>query len=430
MVIQESDMSYKSMIYNKRILLIHNNPTQYCLESLLDIGSHLVIAGKNLTIDKKSNVDIIDVNIFDFESLIDKIKEYHCKSNINCILPVCEASIVATGFVSETLGLNNNSVEALQKSRNKYLASIAFKRFGIPHPKTLNLNLEQALCPLELDYPIIAKLPFSTNSQSVIKADNLQELKVALKRIQKLYCATDNELNRLHSLYATNHGEVILQEYITGIELNIDLIYVNGSFLVAGVFEKAPMNGPYFPETQSVYPVSLSESQYEECFDIAKQSVLALGGTIGAAHVELRYSQRGPVIIEVALRTGGFYTALAIEKLLGHNVYQLLLYTLLHKDLAIQTVLPKSKACIYGAVNIQNRGIITSIAGLEIFNKINNLVDFKVIKKPGDYVLPLPEGSDYHIAQFILLGDSRHDVIAKAELIRSNLKIQIDDYKQ
>jgi hypothetical protein len=50
---------------------------------------------------------------------------------------------------------------------------------------------------------------------------------------------------------------------------------------------------------------------------------------------------------------------------------------------------------------------------------------FDVLKKPGDQLVPLPEGTDYHFARFLLESDSRAEVEAAARRIRAAVTVDL-----
>jgi len=274
-------------------------------------------------------------------------------------------------------------------------------------------------------YPFIMKLPKSTNSHSVMLVRSQEEFVLAVKVFQRLYEPAHK--NRLYDIYRCSDSHpIIIQEYIEGTELNIDLLFDLKTFKVLGVFEKYPLCGPTFGEVQSMYPVNLSRSEVETCIRAAVAAVRALGATIGAAHVELRYGAVGPRVIEVGLRPGGFLTPNAINYVAGIDPLAALLHLLISDSLPDCDALPADRACIYGAVNSEAKGRIVRISGAEHVKNIPNIHLFEFLKTAGDLIVPLPEGTDYHIAKFMLCGDSRAALESIADEIRRTVSVEVE----
>ena len=61
----------------------------------------------------------------------------------------------------------------------------------------------------------------------------------------------------------------------------------------------------------------------EELGGLAIKGVKAMGFSEGVAHVEIRYSEDIPKILEAGLRPGGGYTAQLVERLTGNILYRL-----------------------------------------------------------------------------------------------------------
>lgn len=65
------------------------------------------------------------------------------------------------------------------------------------------------------------------------------------------------------------------------------------------------MQEPYFNETGSNCPSTLPRSQQMELLDLAVRAVQCMGFVLGVFHTELKYTSRGPRLIEVNARMGG-----------------------------------------------------------------------------------------------------------------------------
>jgi S-sulfo-L-cysteine synthase (3-phospho-L-serine-dependent) len=98
-------------------------------------------------------------------------------------------------------------------------------------------------------------------------------------------------------------GEILVEEYIAGPEYSAEMM----SARIAGVTRKHLSPEPYFVETGHDFPAPIPASRASALGAAAARAVRLAGLDWGAAHVELRWGPRGPVVIEINPRlAGGF----------------------------------------------------------------------------------------------------------------------------
>ncbi len=408
----------------EKILIIQEKPTEFIVNSLMNSGFKIILA-TNREESIKGIYEYIYVDIFKEDMLLQEVLKYHQRNKIDCVLSTWEGTADKCALVSKALGLKNNEYQSVLMSRDKLYTYYALSANAVGIPKTIVVNeyLEnETRIEKEIGYPAIIKLRSSTNSQGVIKINSTEEYVLEVEQLNSILTNSGDD-NRLRYLYKNNFT-IIAQEYLEGKEVNIDLLYKNNRYLCVGIFEKEQMNGPYFPESMSVFPTSFTKQQEDEMVQLAWKGVKALGGVIGAAHVEIRYTTEGPKIIEMALRPGGAYTALAIEHLYSINIYEELVKILIYEDyfpVKKQTKL----ACLYAGILSSKEGTITAIEGIHCLEETEGMLDYVQIKQVGDYVTLPPQTSDPHIFHYILAGKTYEEVIRKHKMIKSTVNINI-----
>ncbi len=364
------------------------------------------------------------------QEMIAAARRLHARTPVDAVLALWEGAVEPAAAIAAALGLAGNSPEAVRASRDKGRAAECFARAGIPHPATVVFDVDDDPEVIEkrLPYPFVVKLPRSTNSHSVTLVRTREDLVTALALIERLYRPDRND--RLHRLYAPAGigpaRPVLAQEYVPGTEFNIDLLLTPVRHAVLGIFEKHPPALPTFGEVQSVYPPALTGTQRRSVEEVAVAAARALGATQGAAHVEVRVGNRGPVVIEVGLRPGGFLTPLAIERLTGLDPVTALTRLMISGELPPVPPTPAGRACLYGAVNVERAGRVVRIAGEDQVRRLPGVVRFEVLKRPGDRVVTLPEGTDYHIAAFLVEGATREGVESVARRLRELLVVELE----
>ena len=408
----------------KKILLIQPVPTPFVIKTLREEKCEIVLA----TNKKSLNIDvdkILYVNIFNVAELISLILDENKIKKIDCVLPTWEGTIDKCSLISTILGLPTNEYKSILLSRDKLLSFYALKTNNVPTSKSFvidNFNDKGEKLVKKVGFPAVIKLRTSTNSQGVIRVNSLEEYIIEKGKLRNLLENNGLE-NRLSPLYNRKFS-IVVQEYLDGREVNIDILYKNERYLCMGVFEKDAMLGPYFPEKMSVYPTSFSKEEEEEMIELAIQGIKALEAKIGMAHVEIRYTSTGPKIIEIALRPGGAYTTLAINELSKVNVYKELI-----KVLTIDDYFPIKKqsvgSCLYAGILIEEQGILESIEGTEHLINMPGLIEYSQIKNIGDSVSLPPETSDMHILHYLLWSKNREGSLKKYNLLNSKIKVSI-----
>lgn len=425
-------------VRSTRVLVLHSVAAPRLLRSLLAAADEVVLlvptAPGSMPTPSPVLADRVEVHTYGspFEA-VTLAQKLHRDAPLDAAFSVWEGAVETAALITEALGLPGCTPDAARAARDKSLASACFRRAGVPHPRSWTFDAALPGAGVDVlgqcaDAGLVVKIPRSTNSQSVMLVRTRSELEAAMSVIRQLYRAEASD-NRLADLYAPTDdtATVLAQEYVSGAELNIDLLLSENGHVVLGVFEKHPASGPTFGEVHSVHPVSLSPAEVGHAVEVAVQAARALGATRGAAHIELRVGGRGPVVIEGGLRPGGFLTPLAVERLTGIDPVTALVRLMVDGTLPDVPPASTGRACLYGAVNVERPGRVVCITGEEAARELPGVLLLDVIKKPGDILVTLPEGTDYHIAAFLVEGESRSAVEATAERIRGVLKAELEE---
>jgi biotin carboxylase len=98
---------------------------------------------------------------------------------------------------------------------------------------------------------------------------------------------------------------IMMEEYLDGDEVDVDLVLSGGEAVYGAITDNWPTMEPYFNETGSNCPSILSRVQQMELLDLGIKAVQCMHFQMGVFHVELKYTSRGPRLIEVNARMGG-----------------------------------------------------------------------------------------------------------------------------
>lgn len=411
----------------KNIGIIHAYPNDYLISSLLRTDVKLIIFCPEKTkVSSSDQVDVVFVAPFNNASIKQAVFSYYKKCEFDAILPVNEGTIPVTTEIAYEIGLRSLSLCAAYLSRNKYLSYLHWKKHGLPVPKTVPIYDLDDVDSSSIIFPCVLKLTESMNSQGIFKIESIEQLNDAIWHVKKLLQQDEIigvDINRNRFAYGESEVKVIVQEYCEGKEFAIDLIYAEGRLYIAGVFEKLNQHGPYFPEHASISPTSLSEIEFDSVKTLAINAISSLGDFPGTAHVEVRFSNGQPKLLEVGLRPGGGYTVNAIEYLTTHNMYQQLLN--LYLNMPVETCYDTNKSVLYGGVVYSSSGDLTSVSGVEILKSESSIKEYIILNSVGDYVATMPHSAQPHFCYYLISGNVRHEVLAIHHRINQQIKLQV-----
>ena len=257
------------------------------IEKAKAMGLHVGVAD----IDKNAPA----VSLAD-ESFQASIKDYDAMFKVACefkpdaiVSGACDTSVVTAAKLCEELGLPGNTVEAALNSTDKVRMIECFSKCGVAHPDFTVVKKQELNHFKPTYFPFIVKPTDSAAGRGVNLVNSPDELNFAL-------CAASA---------AGVTGDVIIEEFLTGSEVSVEVIVADGIPHVLQVTDKLTSGAPNFFEIGHCQPTSLSAEQREAISKLASEAVLAVGLENSAAHVEIMMTPDGPKMIELGARLGG-----------------------------------------------------------------------------------------------------------------------------
>lgn len=193
--------------------------------------------------------------------------------------------------VSDKLHLHSIDYATAIKATDKYDMIQAFKAHDVPSPWYFVVDTLAELKKHEFDvtFPCIIKPTDNAGSHGVAKVLSFQEL-------------LDN-YEYAHS--CSRHGKVIVEEYLDGPEVSVEVMVIDDDVHVLQITDKITTGAPHFVEMGHTQPSRLPESTQADIRRVAIAACKAIGIDKGPAHVEMKVTSRGPVMIELGARMGG-----------------------------------------------------------------------------------------------------------------------------
>ena len=306
-----------------------------------------------------------------------------------CGVVATDDSCVELGSrIAQALDLPHNPLHAARYSHRKDLARQVLAAAAVSVPEFRVVNLAEFLVPqLEgLVFPCVVKPLSLSGSRGVIRADTQEQVLSACARIQALLAGES-----LHDEFAASH--VLIEGFVPGPEVALEGLLNNGELEVLAIFDKPdPMEGPFFEETYYITPSRHSAADQADIISCARAACAALGLSEGPIHAEIRLSDKGCVVLEVASRTIGGECARLLSYGTGHSLESLVIAHATGKPLEIQAETGGAGVLM---IPITAAGIMRRVEGITAARAVPFVEDILINIREGYELVPLPEGSSY-----------------------------------
>ena len=192
---------------------------------------------------------------------------------------------------SDKLHLHSINYETAVKATDKYDMIKAFKEHNVPSPWYFAVDTLEEIKEHEKDvtFPCIIKPTDNAGSHGVAKVHSFQEL------LDNYEYAHQN----------SRHGKVIVEEYLDGPEVSVEVMVLDGEVHILQITDKITTEAPHFVEMGHTQPSQLPRTVQDAIRFVTDAACHAIGISTGPAHVEMKVTERGPVMIELGARMGG-----------------------------------------------------------------------------------------------------------------------------
>ncbi len=203
----------------------------------------------------------------------------------------------SVSYVCEKLGLPAHSYQAAVNASVKTVMRQCFADANVPSPAfvrvgqaDINAGLLEAVLA-KMSFPLVVKPVDNMGARGCRMVRNETEFLPAVEVAVK----------------CSRTGYAIVEEYMEGPEYSIDALVYNGTFTVTGFAIRHIKYPPYFIEVGHTMPAQLDKKIHDELISVFALGAKALGLTTGAAKADIKYTEKGPMIGEIAGRLSGGY---------------------------------------------------------------------------------------------------------------------------
>lgn len=216
------------------------------------------------------------------------------------VLTFWENCIAVAARVAAALGLPTNPVEAVDAARSKLRTRELSARLGLPTPRARRVeSLDElfAAAP-HVGFPAVVKPEFGASAMGCVRVDVPESLPDIYTLVRDVVSPETDGIFR-------TGNDLLVEEYLDGVEFDVDLVMHEGECLFASVSQNTPTDEPSFQETGLFLPPDHDRKAVARLVDLAEKTAKAFGLNRGVLHIEGKCTSRGPRIVEVNARMGG-----------------------------------------------------------------------------------------------------------------------------
>lgn len=368
----------------------------------LGIESIVVDENKDALYKKEANKFFI-ADIKDYE----KVLKIARKEKIDGI--VCSGTDFpfTASYVAEKMYLPGIDTQVAKICSNKVLQREFLKKEGFLVPDFILISDKSQLFKVkQLNFPIVIKPVDNMGARGSKKIDTHEELETAYDEALKY--------SRLK--------QIIIEEFIEGIEFSIDSLIYDNTVHICGFADRHFMLLPYFIENGHTVPSILDLEIQKYINDVFIKAVKSLKINLGAAKGDIKLTDKGIMIGEIAARiSGGFLSGWTYPYSSGVFPHENLIR--IHLGIKPQNMIE------------QNLGFSAERCLLSIPGKIKSIVEvtknYPSVKlvhlhvKKGDEV-NFPYNNPSRCGSVISFDKERSDAIYHAQIAVTNIILRLE----
>ncbi|MBQ7338989.1 MAG: ATP-grasp domain-containing protein [Clostridia bacterium] len=390
----------------KRLLIIGASVLQVpAIRKAKELGLYVAVADYNPNAvgiplaDEYYNVSTIDE-----EGVYRAAKEFKADGIMTLATDMPMRSLA---YACEKLGLVGLAYDSAVKATDKGEMIKTFETAKVEHPWYQIIPGGTKPTPGTFTFPLITKPTDNSGSRGVMLVHNEDELAEALS----------------YSSENGRRGDVIMEEYMQGPEVSVEVMVSHGAPHVLQITDKLTTGAPHFVEMGHSQPSRLPEEAQDAIRDLASRAALSVGIQNGPAHVEIILTKNGPKMVELGARMGGdCITTHLVPLSTGIDMVGNTIKIALGEDPDLEQKLWNGSAIRY--FNAPH-GVIREISGVEEAEMLYGVQEITFVKQVGDTVGDIGSSTD-RVGFVIAQADNAEEAVKVCERVLQMVKIIVE----
>lgn len=349
------------------------------------------------------------------EIALERLKAQFARRRFDAVLAVDESGVELAALLSRQFGLQANSAESVRCLRDKLAFRTLQHAQGFDAPRIMHVADAAAFSAQDskLPFPVVVKARRLSASRGVIRADDMNELSHAIRRVAAIQRQAERDADKLG---------ILIEQFVPGAEYAFEGMLTNGRLTALAVFDKPdPLDGPFFEETLYVTPSRLDSRTQQRLIEQIEAHCAAAGLMHGPVHAEARVYDESIVLLEIAPRSIGGLCGRVLRYTLGVALEELILRNALALPVA---PLRADKAAGVMMIPIPRRGLLSGVKGVAEARQVALIEDIVITTEIDQLVVPLPEGSSY-LGFIFARGDTPSEVEQALRAAHAQLRFEI-----
>ncbi|HVR99864.1 MAG TPA: ATP-grasp domain-containing protein [Thermoanaerobaculia bacterium] len=358
--------------------------------------------------DPKPGLEVAGVETNDVEAIAAFLGGLLERTGVDVVLTFSDFYVAIVAEVAARFGFRYLSPAPARTCRSKLLTREALRRAGLPTPDFWRLSSEEEALRLsrEVRYPCVVKPPSDSSSYGVRVVRDAGEL---LAQYRALSAETANVRGQALD------GTVLVESYLDGPEYSVETVTLpGGPAVVLGVTDKHLSPPPHFVETGHDFPSAADPAVVAGLAGATTAALDAVGFDFGPAHTELRWTERGPVVVEINARLAGGMIPELVRYALGVDLLDTLLDLLLGRPVDLRPTRHETASVRF--LTVDRRGRLAGWQGAEAARSLPTVREVFFGKEAGALVQPAENA--YHRLGFVIAAGPDRSLV-QADLQRA-----------
>ena len=326
--------------------------------------------------------------------------------NVEGVMSICTDFAVPTvAVVADALGLPGLRPNSALKASDKRLMRRAFFACDVPSPNFCEVSdiKSASLAADRLGYPVALKIPKSAGSRGVYRVDTPSELIERFERARSLEPCAD----------------LLIEEWLRGPEVSVEGCCVGLEPHIVQITDKLLFSGPNPVEAGHTQPTQLGQRTQDLIRTTTCSGIRALALEDCGFHAELKVTESGPRIVEIAARLGGDRIATHLTPLsTGVNLVRAVIELALGRKPSLKPSCNRGAAIRY--FDMPGPGWLDRVEGLDILYGLPGVEHLSFQTEAGEPLRPGLNVRQVHSSLdrsgcVIFSGRNAHDAGNRAE---------------
>ncbi len=349
--------------------------------------------------------EFFEVSTIDIDGVAETAKQFAPDGIMTLATDMPMRSIAKAAAVC---GLPGITMECAIKATDKGEMIKAFEAAGVEHPwyHIAATDADFTAAAERATYPCIMKPLDNSGSRGVVLCHSREELLAQYA----------------YSKQESRGAGVIIEEYMVGPEVSVEIIVLRGVPHILQVTDKLTTGAPHFVEMGHSQKSRLAETDLLKIRDLAGRAALAVGIENGPAHAEIMLTKDGPKMVEIGARMGGdCITTHLVPLSTGVDMIRATIEIACGIEPDLTPKWDKGAAIRY--FNVPG-GVITAIDGVEAAKAIDGVCEIRFTKKVGDTTGEIGSSTD-RVGFVIAQSDTAEQAVAVCEAAMQAVTVQV-----